>query len=184
MNTKQPQSILSNLFQNKTQAITTEILFLFMAGVFGAVIQHYLKMPMQLPGKQGLLFMLILSSCASISRIKGSATITTSGAAAYFLIFQMASGDIFKPILFLLVGICFDAFIYLWNKFNKPLILLAVAGALSWAVIPFGRIFISLFTGIMYKSFISGILYPIATHLLFGFTASLIAGLTLKKFYK
>ena len=184
MNTKQPQSILLNLFQNKTQAFVAEIFFLFVAGVFGAMAQQYLKMPMQLPGKQGLLFMLILSSTATLSRIKGAGTITSSGATAYLLIFQMASGDIFKPFLFLLVGLTLDFLISFWRKFGQPLFFLGLAGALSWAMIPVSRMIISLFTGLYYKSFASGILYPIATHLLFGFTAAIITGLALKKYYK
>lgn len=184
MNTKQPQSILSNLSQNKAQALVIEILILFLAGIFAAVVQHYLKMPMSLPGKQGLLFMVILTSCAIVSSIKGAGTITASGAMVYLLIFQMASGDIFRPFLILLTGVILDGFVLLWHRMGKPVFFLAIAGALSWAVIPFGRIFITLFTGVAYKSFATGIIYPISTHLLFGFVAALIVGISLKKLYK
>ncbi|OPZ96835.1 MAG: hypothetical protein BWY70_01652 [Bacteroidetes bacterium ADurb.Bin408] len=183
MNTKQPQSILSSLFPNKAQAVAAEIAFLFIAGIFAAVVQQYLKVPMHLPGKQGLLFMLILTSVATLSRVKGAASITTGGAAVYLLTFQMASGDIYKPLLYIMVGITLDAMIILWQKFNKPVLLLAVAGALSWATIPFTRLVISSLTGVVFKSFMSGLIYPFITHLIFGFIAALIAGLAFKKYY-
>jgi len=184
MNTKQPQSILLNLFQNKTQAFIAEIFFLFVAGIFAAVAQQYLKMPMQLPGKQGLLFMLILSSTVTLSRIKGAGTITSSGATAFMLLFQVSSGDVFKPFLILFVGIVLDFLISFWRKIGQPLFFLGLAGALSWAVIPVSRMFISMFSGVYFYSFSSGVLYPIATHLLFGFTAAIITGLAFKKYYK
>jgi len=184
MNTKHQTSILSNLFQNKTQAIVAELLFLFLAGIFGAVIQYYIKMPMHLPGKQGLLFMLILVSCATVSNFKGAALFTTSGAAFFFLVFQMGAQDIFKPFIFLISGATLDFLIFFWRKMNKPLIFLALAGGIAWTVIPFIRIFISLFSGFVYKSFASGIVYPLFTHFVFGSVAALIAGIALKKFYK
>jgi len=184
VNTKQPQSIISNLFRNKSQAIAAEILFLLFAGVFGALVQHYIKMPMHLPGKQGLLFMLILTSCASLSGLKGAGSIASSGAALYFLLFQMSGGDLFRPFLLILVGISLDAGMVLWRKFNKPLLLLGLVGALSWAVVPVARIFIASFTGIFYKSFASGIIYPVATHMFFGFLAAFVAAIALRKFHK
>lgn len=183
MNTRQPQSILSNLFQNKTHALLAEAGFLIMAGIFAAVVQQYVKMPMHLPGKQGLLFMLILTSVATMSRIKGAASITAGSAALYFLVFQMASGDILKPLLFIVVGATLDSLLIFWRRFNKPVLLLALAGALSWATIPVTRLIISALTGVIFKSFMSGLMYPIVTHLIFGFTAALIAGIALKKYY-
>jgi hypothetical protein len=182
MNTRQPQSILSSLFPNRTSALAAEISFLILAGAFAAFVHTVVKIPMQLPGKQGLFFMFILVSVAATSRFKAAGSLATIGAAIFMFVLPGAQPDPFKPFIILLIGVVFDAFLFKARNINNfSVFLIAVAGSLCWALIPVSRILISLATGIQYKSFVSGALYPVATHLLFGFIGALLAGIIFRK---
>jgi hypothetical protein len=182
MNTKQPQSVISSLFPNRTSAIIAEISFLFLAGVFAAFVQHAIKVPMQLPGKQGLFFVFILASVASMSKMKLAGSFTVFGAAIFMFLVPGPNPDFFKPLIIILMGAMFDAFLFKAKSIDKiGLFLIAIAGSLCWAMIPFSRLVISSFTGIVYKSFASGFFYPFATHLLFGFAGALLAGIIFRK---
>ncbi len=184
MDTRQPQSYLLNLFQSKTKAVVAELVILFVSGMFAAAAYHFLKMPMHLPGKQGLLFMVILTSVSTVSSFRFAATFTSMGTLTFFLLFTSLAPDPFKPFLFVLVSFLFDLFLSVWRNKNRSVWFIGIAGSLCWAIIPVVRIFITLTTGAFYESFVFGFVYPILTHLAFGFIAAMVAALSLKKFYK
>jgi hypothetical protein len=184
MNTSQHPNSLSRIFPNKAVAITFEIFLLISAGVLAAVLMQKLKVPMHLPGKQGILFLLIIISSARSSRLPMAATIATSGSAFFLYMFAFDSTDVFKPLLLMIVAAGLDAIIYLHrNKTIGNIAFIILAGAV-WTLMPLIKLVISLFTGFPFPSFISGFAYPFATHLLFGVIAATLALFTLRLFKK
>lgn len=184
MNTNQHPSSLLKIFPNKTLALTVEMLLLFSAGILAAVLHQKLKVPMHLPGKQGILFLLIIISAARASRIPMGATIAASGSAMFFYLFAFDSADILKPVLYISAAMLIDGAIHLHRNQrigSIPFILLAGA---AWTIIPLVRTVITLSTGIPYKSFMSGFAYPFLTHLMFGLLAAALAVFTLRLFKK
>ena len=180
MNTNQRQNTLSSLFPNKAIAVPVEVFLLISAGILAAVLHQKLKIPIHLPGKQGIVFLLIIISAARSSRIPMAATIAAAGSAFFFYTFAFDSTDILKPILYLLVAGGIDILIHLHrNKILNNFSFIILSGA-AWSLIPLIRLFITLFTGFPYKSFLSGFAYPFVTHLLFGAIAAALAVVTLR----
>lgn len=184
MNTSQRPNSLSRIFPNKAVAVPLEIFLLISVGVLAAFIMARLKMPLHLPGKQGILFLLIIISSARASRLPMAATIATSGAAFFLYMFAFDSTDVFKPVLIMAVALGLDAIIYLHNnKAINNLAFIILAGA-AWTLVPLIKLVITLFTGFPFQSFITGVAYPFATHLLFGIIAATLALFTLRLFKK
>ncbi len=178
----QRQSLLSNLFPSRTSAIVAEVVFIIFGGAFAAIVHHYVKVPMNLPGKQGLFFMFVLASLSTVSGFRIAGGLTTLGASLFMLAIPGPAHDPFKPIIIFLLGFVLDAMLFTAKRNRKPAIfLVAIAGSLAWAMIPLSRIIISMFTEMTYKSFATGALYPILTHMLFGFTGALLAAIVFRK---
>jgi len=182
MNMNQHPKLLSNLFPSKTTSTIVEVSFLFLAGIFAAWAQYAAKVPLQLPGKQGLIFMFIIASLASVSGIRFSSSIAVSGAALFMFLVPGPNPDPFKPFIILLTGAFLDAMLYNAKaKMRIPILFIAIAGSLSWALIPVSRIIITYFTGIFYKSFATGFVYPLLAHMMFGFAGALLAAIIFRK---
>lgn len=184
MNSNQHPNSLSRIFPNKQVALAVELLLLFSAGILAAVLHQKLKIPMHLPGKQGILFLLIIISAARASRIPFGATLATTGAAMFFYVFAFDGTDPYKPLFYLLVAGMIDVLIH-WQRTKKITVFLFIllTGA-AWTIIPLIRTVVTLTTGIPFKSFMSGFAYPFVTHLLFGMLAAALAMVTLRLFKK
>lgn len=181
MTFKQPQNLLLQVFPNKTTAFVSEVFLLLLAGAFAGLVHQILKVPLQLPGKQGLFFMLVITSSTYLSRFKMSATLTTVGAATFLFLFPGASPDPVKPLLIILTGSALDFLLLKAKNTTISIFLLSIAGGICWSLIPIVRIVITMTTGMPFKSFLLGFAYPVATHFLFGCIGALIAAVVFKK---
>lgn len=184
MNTNPHPNSLSRIFPNKTLAASIEMLLLISAGLLAAVLHQKLKVPMHLPGKQGILFLLIIISAARASRIPMGATIAASGAAMFFYLFAFDSTDILKPILYIAAAVCIDGAISIHRNNSIGNIAFIILAGAAWTVIPLARTVIVFATGMPYKSFMTGFAYPFLTHLMFGVLAAGLALFTLRLFKK
>ena len=96
------------------------------------------------------------------------------GSAVVSLLPFWGFGDPLKWLSFLLVAIALDVMFNLFMRWQHAIVFLAVIGGLAHAVKPLSRAIISSFTGLQYTSLLTGVLYPTATHLLFGFIGALV----------
>ncbi len=178
MNGNVLQRNISKVFPNKATATVVEILFLFLMGVMAMLIHAKLRIPMHLPGKNGLLFMMIVVSATASSRFSFGASITCLGSATLLMFANLGFDDPFMPIVYILLGVFMDLLFGLAKTISTNVFVIALASGLSWMFIPLIRSGVSLLTGFPYQSLLGGIFYPLFTHFIFGILGGLIgAGL-------
>jgi len=133
-----------------------------------------LRVPMHLPGKQGVIFVALVVTGRGLSRLPFAASITCTGSALLLLTNWLGFHDPFISVTYILLGGLMDLIFRVSSKFSERTWVLAIASGIAWMFIPLFRLFLSLFVAIPMNSFSSGIAYPFITHLVFGFTGGLI----------
>jgi hypothetical protein len=174
MNTSPLQRILSKEFPNKTAAMAVEVIFLLLVGMVAITLHSKLRIPMHLPGKQGILFVALVVSSRGLSRLSFAASITCIGSALLLWTGFLGFHDPFIAVTYVLLGGVMDLLFLVAAKYSEKPWILALASGIAWTFIPLIRLVLSLFVTMPMNSFSSGIAYPFITHLLFGFTGGLI----------
>ena len=106
-----------------------------------------------------------------------ASSISCLGAASLLFVNVLGFDDPFMPFVYIALGFVLDFLFNLSIKFRYPLLLTAIIGGVSWITIPILRWPLSIIFGFPFRSFASGLLYPVFTHFIFGFTGALLAGL-------
>lgn len=174
------QKSLSRVFPDNRTQLLAEVLFLMISGIIGIVLHAKLKVPMHLPGKQGLLFMFIIIGMSQLSRFRFSTLLATSGSALLLLTGFGSFDDPFMPLHFLLLGLIMDLLMSPESLKTRTSWYIGIAGGLAYSVIPFDRAIITLVTGMPFHSLMNGIVFPVFTHFLFGFLGSFLAAIAVK----
>jgi hypothetical protein len=174
MNTNLLQKSLSRAFPNKTAATVAEVIFLLMLGMIAIAIHSKLRIPMHLPGKQGILFVALVVTGRGLSRLPYAASITCTGSALMLLSPMLGFHDPFMSMNYILLGGVMDLIYGLASTYSTRTWILAIASGVAWMFIPLFRLLMSLFVTVPLNLFNSGIAYPFLTHLLFGVTGGLI----------
>lgn len=174
------QKSISKVFPGSLAQTFIEVLFLFFTGVLAMALHAKLRIPMHLPGKQGLLFMFIIIGASLLSKFRFSTLLAVTGAASLLLTGFGGFEDPFMPVHYLLLGFAMDLLLSSKNAGSVKTWFVAVAGGLSFSVIPLSRALISIATGLPYPSLFNGILLPWSSHFLFGFAGSLLAVMAVK----
>jgi hypothetical protein len=151
-----------------------EVIFLLLVGMVAITLHSKLRIPMHLPGKQGILFVALVVSGRGLSRLSFAASITCIGSALLLSTSFLGFHDPFIAVTYVLLGGIMDLLFWLTSKYSEKPWILALASGIAWMFIPAIRLFMSLFVTMPMNSFSSGIAYPFLTHLLFGFTGGLI----------
>jgi hypothetical protein len=151
------------------------LLWLASLGVGIVLLEQAFRWPLQLPGHHGIeaVALLVLGrlSCSS----PWSAT-TVGASAAVAAPVLGADHGMLMPLFYLLPGIVLDLG-YRLRPFAATglLLYLPFIGALAWACKPLVRIIANAAFGMQFGSLRFGPVYPILTHLLFGFIGALAA---------
>lgn len=172
----------SRLFRRKGEALSriSEALLLLGSGTLVVVLHQSLRMPLHLPGRQGLQWMAILLIGASLSRSRAAGGITSVGAAATAILPIWGFDDPFVWLTFLVPGLVVDTAFSRFPRFKERAWFLGTVGGLALVTKPLIRVVISLVSGVHYSSFVLGLAYPVLTHLLFGVGGGLAAAGLLK----
>lgn len=178
MNTGPLQKSISRVFPNKAVASATEILFLILLGFIAIVIHSTIRIPMHLPGKQGILFIALIVMGRGLSRNPFASAITCTGSAALLLTNMFGFHDPFMAVNYILLGGILDLVYNLSTRISSKPWVIAIASGIAWMFMPLLKLTTSLIFAIPAVSFSTGIAYPFITHLGFGITGGLIgAGL-------
>jgi hypothetical protein len=172
------QRNISRVFPNKLLANAVEILFLFLMGAVAMLIHAKLRIPMHLPGKSGLMFMIIVVMARSSSKFSFGASLTCLGGASLLLLTNLGFDDPFMPLVYIALGIIMDILFGLTTLIKNNVALIALAAGISWMFIPIIRSLLFFVTGFPYESLMGGMIVPLITHFIFGLSGGLIgAGL-------
>lgn len=159
------------VFQIESAADLLKIGLLLLLGFFALLLRERLKVPLHIPGHHGFEFMLLFMAGKSLSRQRYAMSVSSIGASASAFLPLFHFGNVFMPFTLLLPGIIGDFIINRSGKTNY--LYAAIAGGLAYSSIPLARQIIMLVTGIPFGSLLSGLLYPVALHFIFGALGSL-----------
>jgi hypothetical protein len=165
---------LSNVFQNRRISLLAEILLLFLAGALAAVLHAKLRIPMQMPGRQGLVFMAVIILSRNTTRLPYASSLTFAGAAGMMAIFPLGFGSAFTPLIYLFIGPACDFLFRIFRAGSSHFLVIGLISGLTWMLIPLFRLLLTLTTGAYFDSFRFGYAWPMGTHLVFGMLGGLL----------
>jgi hypothetical protein len=133
------KSILS-LSLTKKQALILEIVLLILTGVLISTLRAYLRLPLNIPGRQGIIVMAVLVSARVLSKQSFASSIAMLGASAMMFFPFMGFKDPAIPFIYLLIGVSLD---YLWKSLSlnsRNIFIIALTGGLVYMLIPIIRL--------------------------------------------
>lgn len=175
-----PRSISKVLPNNAVLAVALEIAFLLLLGMIAVALHAKLRIPMKLPGKYGLIFMMLMVSSRHISKFPFATSLSCLGASLLLYMNVLGFDDPFMPAIYITLGVMMDLLFAVTDRFDSKWWMVAVAGALAWMTIPLLRIIIGALTGFPYMSLLAGISFPLFTHFIFGLSGSILGILMVK----
>jgi hypothetical protein len=150
-------------------------LFLVSLGVGIVLLEQAFRWPLQLPGHHGLEAMALLVMGRLACTSPWSATLV-GASAAVAAPFMGADHGVLMPLFYLLPGMVLDLGYRLWPRLvERTLLFLPLLAALAFASKPVVRVLANQLFGMPFGSLRAGPVYPILTHLMFGFLGALAA---------
>jgi len=154
-----------------------EALLLIGGGVIVVVLHRAIDLSLGLPGHHGIEWMAIMLIGRASSKFRGAGTLTSIGASFASVLPFLHGENPFTWIYYLLPGPVMDlAFRYLPRYANK-LWFMVLLGGFAHVTKPIGQLTMNLLTGWPVGSFRFGVVYPFASHLLFGMIGGLLHAL-------
>jgi hypothetical protein len=150
-------------------------LFLVSLGIGIVVLEQTFRVGLQLPGHHGLeaMALLVFGRLACTNPWSGSIVGASAAVAAPFV---GADHGVLMPLFYVLPGVVLDAGYRLWPRLaSRSMLLLPLLAAVAFAGKPVVRVLANAFFGMQFGSLRNGPVYPIVTHLLFGFLGGLAA---------
>lgn len=164
-----------------------EALLLMGGGVMAVVLHRALDTSLGLPGHHGIEWMAILIIGRASSRYRGAGTLTSIGASFASVLPFLSGGNPFTWIYYLLPGLVMDLAYYYLPHYSNKLLFMILLGGFAHVTKPIGQLSVNLLTGWPVGSFRFGVVYPFASHLLFGMIGGLLGALIvlgIRKFSK
>ena len=177
MNGRSSLKNTSKSFPTEWSLSWIEALLLIGGGVMAVVLHRALDNGLGLPGHHGIEWMAIMIIGRASSKFRGAGTLTSIGASFASVLPFLHGDNPFTWAYYLLPGPVMDlAFRYLPRYANKFWFMILLGG-FAHVTKPVGQATVNLLAGWPIGSFRFGILYPFASHLLFGMIGGLLGAL-------
>jgi len=150
------------------------LMWLVALGVAVVALEDAFRWSLQMPGHHGIEAMALLMLARLSCSTPWSATIAGASAAVAAPALGADHGPL-MPLFYLLPGVVLDLGYRLRPKPDAFVLYLPLVAALAWTSKPVVRVLANLTVGMQFGSLRSGPVYPILTHLLFGFVGGLVA---------
>ncbi|MFH1936539.1 MAG: hypothetical protein ABIK52_03120 [Bacteroidota bacterium] len=150
------------------------MLFLVMLGMLAMMIHAKLRMPMQLPGRQGVLFLTLIILGRGLSRFPLAGSIACTGSAVMLATGWLGFREPLSPVVYVLIGFILDMLFLNFRKVMPFVMATTLSCALGWMFIPLIKLVIASLTGFNFTSFRYGVAWPVLTHLVFGLAGGLL----------
>ena len=150
----------------------TRALFLASLGLGIVALEQAFRWPLQLPGHHGLEAMALLVLGRLSCTNPWSATLVGASAAVAAPVFGADHG-LLMPLFYIVPGMVIDLACRLRPSIGRSTRMLPVVVALAFTAKPVLRVTANALFGMQFGSLRAGPLYPILTHLLFGFLGAL-----------
>ncbi|TSA25001.1 MAG: hypothetical protein D4R67_10925 [Bacteroidetes bacterium] len=149
-------------------------MLLFLVGMLAMVIHAKLRIPMQLPGRQGVLFLALIVAGRGLSRFPFAATIACAGSALILTTGWLGFREPLSPVVYILIGFILDILYFNFRKILPFILATTLSCALGWMFIPLIKLGIAALTGFIFTSLRYGLAWPLLTHLVFGLAGGLL----------
>ena len=157
--------------------LALEALLLVGAGALAVVFHQMFRWPLGLPGHHGIEWMAILLIGRASSRLGPAGSLVSMGAAITSALPVWGMNDPFIWIIYMLPGPIADlAFRYL-PRYADKIWFFMILGGLAHITKPIFRLGITVISGWSFGSFRYGVVYPIASHFLYGLIGGLLGAL-------
>jgi hypothetical protein len=147
--------------------------FLVAIGIAIVLLHETIRYPLRIPGQHGLEGMALLAIARYSTTYKWGATIAALSSAGTAVALG-AGSEWTTPFLYLAPGVALDVGVMLFSGWRSQLIMLPLITAFAFATKPLIRLGLMETFGMQFGSFRAGALYPISTHIAFGFMGALI----------
>lgn len=147
--------------------------FLLAVGAAIVFLHEAIRYPLRIPGQHGLEGMALLALARYSTTYKWGATIAALSSAGTALAIGAGSSWT-TPFLYLAPGVAIDLGVMLFAGWRSHLLLLPLITAFAFATKPLIRLGLAEGFGMQFGSFRMGALYPISTHIAFGFMGAMI----------
>lgn len=176
MNGKWHQRNTSGPYHHKLVLTGSIILLLAGLGATAILLRTQLRIPMGIPGRQGVLIMLFFMAGRSLTERKIAGFYSALGASSILMIPGIGPKDPWLPLTFIALGAMFDYSFYIGSRAKiNPWLLAFLAGGIAYTMIPMCRILIHASTGFPYKEFVKhGYMIPLISHFAMGGVGSLL----------
>lgn len=150
--------------------------FLVAIGVAIVLLHETIRYPLRIPGQHGLEGMALLALARYCTTHRWGATIAALSSAGTAAVLG-AGSEWTTPFLYLAPGVAIDLGVMLFAGWRAHLIVLPLITAFAFATKPLIRLGLAESFGMQIGSFRMGALYPISTHIAFGFAGALVTAL-------
>lgn len=159
------------------------LMFLISLGVLITVLHKSFHYPLRLPGHHGLEALALLTFGRLTCTHRWAATMVAFSSAVSGAALGVGHG-MMAPVFAILPGLAIDAALLVLPGWRAQLYLVPVVAAVAHATKPLLRWVTTFFADLGFGSLKAGVLYPLSTHLLFGFAGSMIAVLLWRSWMK
>ena len=167
----------SNVYRTDWVLKWWEALLLFGGGALAVVLHRTFDMSLGLPGHHGMEWIALMVMGRASSHYRGAGTLTSLGASLSSTLPFLHGENPYTWLFYLFPGLVMDLAFRYFPSLSSKVWFLVLLGGLAHATKPVGQLLMNLLTGWPFGSFRYGVLYPFATHLLFGMFGGLVGAL-------
>jgi hypothetical protein len=167
--------IESKSFPLKNSVSLAELALLAGLGAVAVCLHGLSRGLVEMPGHQGLGWMALLVTGRRNSAFRWAAVASSMGAASMAMLPFWGFRDPFRWFTYLLAGATLDLLYAGLVAIRRSRMLVAIACGLAHMTKPLARVGIAHFNGWPYGSIRWGVIYPSASHFLFGFAGAMLA---------
>jgi hypothetical protein len=178
------RSISSGSLSERDRVLLNYIILIFL-GLVLATLDYFIKIPIQLPGKKGIIWIAFLVSARFLSREKHSGTAVGAGAAMFTMTAGLwtAAGTV-DWMVYLLVGFVLDLMHRVRADRGWIIYLVPLVCGLLHVLKPLAKYPLSMLLFVPENSLALGMMRPVLTHIIFGILGALVGILAAKAFVK
>lgn len=154
-------------------SLALQIAALILVGFIATWLHAQFRFPLNMPGRHGLEFMLLIMGARYLSTLRLSATVAVTGSVLASLIPVLGFKDPMLPYIYIGIGAFIDFAWYRWSTFRRWIPMAALLGGLGYGIIPMVRLAFMLLGSYPYNSFAKhGYIIPFVSHIAFGFVGA------------
>lgn len=176
MNGRWQQQTSLKVSQTELSRYVSIALLLLALGATAVLLRTWLRIPLNIPGRHGILVMMFFMTGRALSPYLAGGIYAAAGASLMLLFPGIGPKDPWIPLIYMGMGIMTDILIAtgMRLKINRYL-LFSLTGGMVYMMIPLSRIGISMLTGFHYSEFTKhGFLLPVVSHFIFGMVGSML----------